>query len=204
MAKRQTYHHGDLRQALLTAAVELLKTKDAKSLSLREVARAAGVSHTAPYRHFEDKAALLAAIAQEGFIEFGKYLQAAVAEANAQPIESLQATGVAYVRYALDYPTHFRVMFGSFPSNEPANSELSSVSRGTFQILVDLIKAGQAAELIKAADPEFLALEKWAMVHGLSMLLLDGMLATKQGEKAIELVQALVKDNLTNIMLKSS
>ena len=95
-------------------------------------------------------------------------------------------------------------MFGSFPSNEPANSELSSVSRGTFQILVDLIKAGQAAELIKAADPEFLALEKWAMVHGLSMLLLDGMLATKQGEKAIELVQALVKDNLTNIMLKSS
>ena len=66
MAKRQTYHHGDLRQALLTAAVELLKTKDAKSLSLREVARAAGVSHTAPYRHFEDKAALLAAIAQEG------------------------------------------------------------------------------------------------------------------------------------------
>ncbi|MEL6554721.1 MAG: TetR/AcrR family transcriptional regulator [Cyanobacteria bacterium J06621_11] len=199
MAKKATYHHGDLRQALLKAALELLKIKDAKSISLREVARTAGVSHTAPYRHFEDKAALLAAIAKEGFIEFGDYLKAAVEAANARPVESLQATGIAYVRYALDHPTHFRVMFGSFPADEPADSELYCVSKGTFQILVDIIKSGQAAGLMRAGDPEFLALGKWSMVHGLAMLLLDGMLPTSE-ETSLELVQALVSESMKSLV----
>lgn len=97
MAKKQTYHHGNLRQALLEAALVLLQTKDADSLSLREVARQAGVSHTAPYRHFADKAALLAAVAEEGFITFGQYLSDAVTKAHADPLESLQATGEAYL-----------------------------------------------------------------------------------------------------------
>jgi len=199
MTKKQTYHHGDLRQALLRAALDLLRTKDAQSLSLREVAREAGVSHTAPYRHFTDKAALLAAIAQEGFVEFGQYLTAAVTTAGGKPIESLQATGMAYVRFALDHPTHFRVMFGCFPDNEPSNSELYKVSKSTFQILVDVISAGQAAGLMKSGDPEFLALGQWSMVHGLSMLLLDGMLS-QQG-KETEFIQALVQQNTDSLVM---
>ena len=198
--KKQTYHHGDLRQALLKAALDLLKVKDAKTLSLREVARSAGVSHTAPYRHFEDKAALLAAIAQEGFVEFGHYLQSAVEAAQAKPIESLHSTGVAYIRYALDHPTHFRVMFGSFPADEPTDSELYCVSKGTFQILVDIIKSGQAAGLMQAGDPEFLALGKWSMVHGLAMLLLDGMMPT-QDEDPLELAQALVHESMKSLVI---
>lgn len=201
MAKK-TYHHGDLRQALLTAALELLKVKDAKSISLREVARAAGVSHTAPYRHFEDKAALLAAIAQEGFIEFGNYLKSAVEAAQAKPIESLQATGVAYVRYALDHPTHFRVMFGSFPADEPTDSELYCVSKSTFQILVDIIKDGQAAGLMRLGDPELLALGKWSMVHGLAMLLLDGMIPNSE-EDALDLVRSLVAESMSGLVIAS-
>lgn len=198
MAKKQTYHHGDLRQALITAALTLLQNKDARSLSLREVAREAGVSHTAPYRHFADKAALLAAIAQEGFTEFGSYLNAALTPD--QPVKSLQDTGVAYVRYALDHPTHFRVMFSSFPPNEPTDSELYIVSKRTFQILVNVIKSGQAAGVMKAGDPDALALEKWAMVHGLAMLLLDEMLPVK-GDATVDLVESLVTENITSIVV---
>lgn len=172
---KTTYHHGDLRQALLAAALVILKTKDVKSLSLREVARQAGVSHTAPYRHFVDKTALLEAVAEEGFIEFGQYLSDAVAQANAEPIESLKATGEAYVRYALEHPTHFRLMFSYVPTASDSSS-LPVTAQGTFQILVDVIASGQAAGVIKAGDSVELAIGRWALVHGLSMLLLDGML----------------------------
>ena len=198
MTKKQTYHHGDLRQALLTAALKILEKKDARSLSLREVARQAGVSHTAPYRHFEDKAALLAAIAQEGFIEFGNYLTSALTPNH--PVKSLKDIGVAYIRYALDHPTHFRVMFSSFPPDEPAGSELYIVSKSTFQILVDVIRAGQKAGVMKPGDPEFLALERWSTVHGLSMLLLDRMLP-QQGQDGIALAEALIQDSISSIAI---
>ena len=197
---KKTYHHGDLRQSLIEAALVLLKTKDIKSLSLREVARQAGVSHTAPYRHFADKADLLAAVAEEGFVEFGRYLQDAVEQANAEPIKSLQATGIAYVRYALDHPTHFRVMFSHCPSEPAEDSRLETVSQGTFQILVDIIKAGQATTTIKAGDPSVLALEKWALVHGLAMLMLDGMLPA-EGEAAIALASTVVANNITSALM---
>lgn len=184
MAKKTTYHHGDLRHGLLEAALTLLKTKDAKSLSLREVARQAGVSHTAPYRHFADKASLLEAVAEEGFVEFGHYLNEAVTNANAEPMESLKATGEAYVRYALDHPTHFRVMFSHFPASPSPDSNLPATAAGTFQILVDIIAKGQATGLFKAGDPAELAIGRWALVHGLAMLLLDGMLNSSQNDKS--------------------
>ncbi|MGB3298966.1 MAG: TetR/AcrR family transcriptional regulator [Phormidesmis sp.] len=176
MIKKTTYHHGDLRQALLKSALDILKAKDVQGLSLREVARQAGVSHTAPYRHFADKAALLAAVAEEGFVEFDQYLSAAVDKAQADPIESLKATGEAYVRYALEHPTHFRVMFAHFPTHLVPDDPLVVTAEGTFQLLVNIISSGQAAGVIKAGDPKLLATGRWALVHGLSMLLLDGML----------------------------
>lgn len=200
MAKKDTYHHGDLRRALLDAALKLLSTKDAGSLSLRQVARQAGVSHTAPYRHFEDKAALLAAVAEEGFTEFGAYLRAAIAEKGTDPVASLQATGLAYVRYALDHPTHFRIMFGCFPTEEPAESNLFKVSQGTFQILVDIIKQGQATGVVRQGDPKALALTRWSLVHGLSMLLLDGMLPVK-GKSAFAMADSLIADSLTSLLI---
>ncbi|MEL6350897.1 MAG: TetR/AcrR family transcriptional regulator [Cyanobacteria bacterium J06627_28] len=200
MAKKQPYHHGDLRRALLDAALELLQTKDASSLSLRQVARQAGVSHTAPYRHFADKAALLAAVAEEGFTEFGQYLQTAVSAANAETVASLQATGVAYVRYALEHPTHFRIMFGSFPTETSTDSSLHIVSKSTFQILVDIINKGQAAGLIKTGEPAALALSRWSLVHGLAMLLLDGMLP-ERGDEALALADSLIAESLTGLLL---
>lgn len=213
MIKKTNYHHGDLRQALLKAALVLLKTKDVKSLSLREVARQAGVSHTAPYRHFADKSALLAAVAEEGFTEFGQYLQGAVDSVNADPVESLKSTGVAYVRYALDHPTHFRVMFGYCIAEPIVGSQLPTIAQGTFQILVNVIVAGQAAGVIKPGDSRALAVERWALVHGLAMLLLDGMLLSPSPDlvssdsdvcfarnAAIALVQSTIESSLTGLL----
>lgn len=219
MAKNNPYHHGDLREALIAAALVILKDKPAKSLSLREVARQAGVSHTAPYRHFEDKADLLAAVAEEGFIEFGRCLKAAVVTAKAEPIESLQSTGEAYIRYALEHPIHFRVMFNycelepnqnklgqnklsqtesSHSESSHSPSSLQTAATGTFQTLVEIISTGQSAGVIRAGNPRELALGPWALVHGLAMLLLDGMLPA-QGEAAIALARSVIAGNISGI-----
>jgi hypothetical protein len=118
-----------------------------------------------------------------------------------QPVESLQAAGVAYIRYALDHPTHFRIMFSHFPLDESADSSLYRVSAGTFQILVDIILSGQAAQVMRSdRDAEFLALGKWSLVHGMAMLLLDGMLSAK-GESPTALAEALMKDSLTGLTI---
>ena len=202
MAGEKTYHHGDLRQALIDAALVMLQTKDAQSLSLRGVARQAGVSHTAPYRHFTDKADLLAAVAEEGFVEFGHYLQNAVDAANAEPIESLRATGVAYIRYALAHPVHFRLMFNNHvltPESETVTSSLYTTSKATFQILVDIISAGQAAGKFVAGDPEVMATGRWALVHGLAMLVLDGMLPSAE-EEAVMMTQTIITESLAGIV----
>ncbi|NJM98235.1 MAG: TetR family transcriptional regulator [Phormidesmis sp. RL_2_1] len=196
MTSKKTYHHGDLREALIAAALIILKTKDAKSLSLREVARQAGVSHTAPYRHFADKSALLAAVAEEGFIEFGQYLQAAVTPDN--PLQSLQATGEAYVQYALDYPTHFRLMFSGSPPQCDSPESLQIAANKTFQTLVEVILAGQALGVMKAGNADELALAPWALVHGLAMLLLDGMLPGTE-EMTMDLVRSVIAGNISGI-----
>ncbi|MFK8181898.1 MAG: TetR/AcrR family transcriptional regulator [Phormidesmis sp.] len=202
-AVEKTYHHGDLRRALLDAALVILQTNDAKSLSLRGVAREAGVSHTAPYRHFADKAALLAAVAEEGFIEFGQYLQTAVDASHAEPIASLKATGVAYIRYALQHPVHFRLMFNDHaltPDSKTVTSSLYTTSKATFQILVDIISTGQREGKIIAGDSEILATGRWALVHGLAMLMLDGMLPSTE-ETAIALAKNVIQDSLFSILV---
>lgn len=199
----KTYHHGDLRRALLDAALVILQTKDVKSLSLRAVAREAGVSHTAPYRHFADKAALLAAVAEEGFVEFGQYLQNAVDASGAEPIASLKATGIAYIRYALQHPVHFRLMFNHHaltPDSKTVSSSLHTTSKATFQILVDIISAGQAEGKVVTGDPKTLATGRWAQVHGLAMLMLDGMLPSTE-DSAIALAQTVIQTSLTSILV---
>ena len=175
MATKKNYHHGDLRRALLDSALAIIEEQDISALSLRQVARRAGVSHTAPYRHFADKEALLAAVAEEGFQEFSKYLEQA-RDAESTPLNQLQATGIAYVKYALRYPTHYRVMFGSYHADTDEGSSLTITANQSFQILVDLIETGQAKKEIKAGEPRLLALANWSLVHGLAMLLLDNHL----------------------------
>jgi AcrR family transcriptional regulator len=181
---RRGYHHGDLKRALLDAAIPLIRKGGPEALTLRAVARAAGVSQTAPYRHFADRAALVAAVADQGF----ERLHARLLEAFRTPEKitgrkpttargGLQAIAVAYVQFALDHPDEYRVMFGG-----EAVSERSPESGGkVFAFLREGIAMLQKEKLVRDGDPHAMALTAWALVHGLAMLMLDGQL---EGQKA--------------------
>lgn len=174
MGRQARYHHGDLRRGLIDAALELVQQEGVGTLSLREVARRAGVSHAAPYRHFPSKEALLAAVAEEGFLDFGKALEAAAAGAGSS-LQALQAIGVAYVEFALSQPAHFRVMFGAGSSAACDYPELAAASEGAYSVLVRTMQQNIDAGEVQDAPAAQLALVAWATVHGLAALLLDGM-----------------------------
>ena len=190
MATKKGYHHGDLRRALLDSALAIIEEQDIAALSLRQVARRVGVSHTAPYRHFADKEALLAAVAEEGFQEFCRYLEKA-RDAESTSLNQLQTTGIAYVEYALRYPTHYRVMFGSYCADEDAFPSLTTRANQSFQILVNIIEAGQAKKEIKPGEAQLLALANWSLVHGLAMLLIDNHLGIEE-----DAVQPLIQQTI--------
>lgn len=173
---KNPYHHGDLRQSLMAGAIALIDEAGLSHLSLRQVARRIGVSHNAPYRHFEDKEALLAALAEEGFLA----LQAAMETAR-QPFppgtsQRLAAIGKAYVRFAIANPAHYRLMFSDYRCDFSQNSALAVAARGSFQVLVSTILEGQEAGLFRPAEPLDMARVAWSLVHGQSMLALDGKL----------------------------
>lgn len=157
------YHHGDLRRALVEAGLKLLVAGGAESLGLREVARAVGVSASAPYRHFENRQALLAAIAREGFLEFDAALDRA--GEGLAPESRLEAMGRAYVGFALANPQLFRLMF-SPEVGKDANPGLMEAARASYQSLTALAAStgGPSRET---------AVSTWALVHGLAVLLLD-------------------------------
>lgn len=117
IADHKAYHHGDLRAALVAAGLELLSTRTADDLSLREVARAVGVSATAVYRHFPDKAALMGALASEGLAMLGKTQHQAF-DAAGGGVAGFSATGAAYVRFAIEHTALFRLIFASVPHGE--------------------------------------------------------------------------------------
>jgi AcrR family transcriptional regulator len=153
-----TYHHGDLRAALLQAAGELLEEQGLAGLSLREAARRAGVSHNAPYRHFPDRSALLAALAAAGFRMLGEEMAG----------KSGRERGEAYVHFALAHPNRFRLMFGG-QIEIGKHAELRAAATSTYEGLVAAFR-GQG----DIANPETAAAAAWALTHGLAHLLLDG------------------------------
>ena len=166
------YHHGDLRAALIQAGLAILAEEGMQALSLRAAARRAGVSHAAPYRHFADKEALLAAIAEEGFNVLATDVGAARARFPASPREQLEESAWAYVRFALAHPDHLRVMFGGQIENPRAYPGLRDAGGRAFNILVEIIRAGQDDRVVNAGDVRLLALLAWTQVHGLSLLLI--------------------------------
>ena len=181
-----TYHHGDLRTALLRTAGKRLEKEGVEGLSLRALTRRAGVSHAAPYRHFRDRESLLAALAAEGFAMLGRAQREAVAAGD------LRAMGEAYVRFALDHPERFRLMFGGRIAIE-RHPELREVATRTFAGLSGAL-AGQVGTVPGAREASVAA---WALVHGLSHLLLDQKLAGGSGDAAQ--VQAFVRAVLGSV-----
>lgn len=171
--QRDRYHHGDLSRALLEEAVRTIQARGVEALTLRAVGGKLGVSRTALYRHFADKSALLAAVAREGFRTLRLELLEAW-ERGGRGREGFAAMGVAYVRFAVANPSHYRVMFGGFVHGGPANPELSKEASGAFQVLVDALIAQQHDGLVRQDDPLQLARFIWSLVHGIAMLSIDG------------------------------
>jgi len=159
----------------LKAAATLVAERGPQGFSLREVARRARVSEAAPYWHFASKEALLAAVAEEGFVALAA-LMAEVCERVKDPHRQLQELGVAYVRFALAHPSHLRVMFGPEIRDKSAHPTLKAAGDRAFGLLVGAIADGQRAGRVQRGDAEELAVAAWALVHGLSALIIDGQL----------------------------
>jgi AcrR family transcriptional regulator len=167
------YHHGDLRRALIEAALSLVAERKGADLSIREVARRAGVTYAAPYHHFADKSALLAAVAYEGFQGLVSKLERAAARKESLESE-LQALAEAYIAFALEQPSHYRVMF--LPEvKASADSEAlhASAERALGLLLERVVRARPSAS---ASTHEVVAATAWAALHGLALLAIDGTL----------------------------
>lgn len=173
-APRSSYHHGDLRQALLDAADELITKHGVEGLTLRECARRAGVSHGAPAHHFGDVRGLLQALRETCFARFGAHLAAARDAAAPAPFEQLLAIGLAYVDFALQNPSHFRLMFSADKFGHSPDVSLGDDSG--YQVLGECIAATDAA----AGGDGSLVAEKsvlaHTLVHGFGTLVLENPL----------------------------
>ena len=174
---RDRYHHGDLRRALLDEALRTIQDDGVEALTLRAIGVRLGVSRTALYRHFTDKRALLSAVATEVF----RLLTERLLDAwGAGGVRGFNAMGVAYIRFAMANPPHYRVMFGGFVDDGPRDEDLIRESTAAFQALVDALVALQKVGAVRKDDPPLLARFIWAAVHGVSMLIIDGRLSHQQ------------------------
>jgi AcrR family transcriptional regulator len=182
------YHHGDLRAACLRAALELLEEGGATALSLRAVARRAGVSPTAPYRHYADRNALVSAVAAVGYRQLADQL--AAAHPSPSTPDELAAVAIAYVQFALQRPALFRVMFAE--PCDPDNSERVAATAVITEYVEAIVRNS-----FPGSDPGAMSTAVWALVHGLAFLCLDGKLDTTTPTAVSDQVCAAVHAVLT-------
>ncbi len=177
LKEKQPYHHGDLRAALIRAALDLIEQNGVKGFTLKDAARMAGVSIAAPYRHFTDKDALIGAIQQEGFAAFNAALAKGYDSAQA-PEDKILELGVAYVLFAMEHPAAFRVMF-SLEAKAALPPPPGSSDRDGFSLLVEAVTAlypGKTANQIRDS-----VLMSWSLVHGFALLKIDGSMTATVG-----------------------
>ncbi|MFG2951426.1 TetR/AcrR family transcriptional regulator [Streptomyces adustus] len=186
MAATRTYHHGDLRRAILAATLEVIASDGVGAISLRDLARRAEVSHAAPAHHFKDRAGLLTAIATEGF----ELLAAALATVPAGTSHRLREMGVRYVEFALSHPAHFAVMFQPqlLHADDP---ELTAAKELASRALHSGVEDLPAAR--RGPDGRRAALAAWSLAHGFATLRLNGSLPQLDDDPA-ETFRALVDD----------
>jgi AcrR family transcriptional regulator len=170
------YHHGDLRRVVLDAAIDVITAEGPAVISLRDLARRAGVSHAAPAHHFGDKAGLLTAIAVEGNELLAEYL---AEPSRAKPIE-LREVGVRYVRFALDHPAHFEVMFRQDLYHRDA-PELIAARERTGRLLREAVQSRSARQ--RGSSTDLAALAAWSLAHGFAALWLGENLVRVVGKR---------------------
>lgn len=172
---KQGYHHGDLRNALVSEALKLLEQEGHSDFALRDLARRVGVSAAALYAHFADKGALLAAIATVGFIRLKTSLETAIRN-DSDLADQFLHMGSAYVRFGIEHPALYKLMFASeeLTAKCPEYPELETAADAAFGLLTDMLERMQRRGFLRAGDPEADALSVWAHVHGLTSLFITG------------------------------
>jgi AcrR family transcriptional regulator len=194
--EKRPYHHGDLRQAVIDTAIQMLDEGDGWQFTLREIARRANVSHAAPYKHFADKAALLAEIALIGFDWLREALTAAQSGASRDASKALVAMSRAYLAFGERHPALYRLMFGG-ELGKVAEVHLDTRALGAFEVVVGVLERGQKAGVIRQRPVPGQAAACWAQLHGLTMLSLDGLLRPeKVGENAVEAALETLREGL--------
>jgi AcrR family transcriptional regulator len=191
---KASYHHGDLRRALLVAAVKLIEEKGTNGITLRAVAAKAGVTQTAPYRHFDSKQAMIDALVDEGFRELKAQL-AAGADQSLDPLARLKEQAIAYAKFAVQRPGHYQMMFLSEQPAEAGGGTAPSAFQDLVDTMVDSIAEAQSVGLIKNEPPLEIALSMWSLVHGLSTLVASRRLAQVDAS-TLETMVSRVMDNL--------
>lgn len=174
--KRRSYHHGDLKNALIAAGLDILAKEGSGALSLRSVAQKVGVSHAAPYAHFADKQALIAEISTEGYRRLYEAIRAAAAQHEHDPARQLVEAAWAYVSFALEDPEHFKVTLSGVVEKEKDYPAFVEVSKKSFALVVDIVQACQRKGVLPKGAPDLVAVGVWSLMHGLVSLLLENQI----------------------------
>jgi AcrR family transcriptional regulator len=171
--QRTTYHHGDLRNALVQAAIDVISTGGPELITLREVSRRVGVNHRAAYRHFEDLTSLLAAVAEQGYHELHLALQASLTPLKRATAERrLEAIGVAYIDFALTHPSHYRIMFGRRLNEDGRFPHLEDAVMQAFDLLQAEFTRGQESGRFAPTPVREAVFSFWSLAHGFASLAL--------------------------------
>ncbi len=198
----KSYHHGNLKPVLIDSALALLKEKGVAELSLREIAKMSGVSHAAPYRHFKNKAELLATIIEYEFNKFSDMLIKIQRDFPEDPVKQLTESGASYVLYCVKNPDMAQLMFGGTVNPQDANSDFRKASQVALKNLIRIIRSGKQKKIFKDRKSLNLALACWASMHGLAMLIVAGQVrvAWDTEEQLYQLSTLICSTILTGIL----
>jgi AcrR family transcriptional regulator len=177
MPRKKSYHHGDLKNALIKAGADILSREGVSALSLRKVAQKAGVSHAAPYAHFTDKQALIAAISTEGYKQLYERIAQVAEEYRSDPLRRFVEASWTYVQFALDEPDHFKVTFSGMIEKEQDYPAFVETAKQTFSLVVDIVAQCQQAGILRRGAPDLTAVSVWALIHGFVTLLLENQIS---------------------------
>ena len=198
---RSTFHHGDLRSALMSTTLDLLVAKGVEGFSLREAAAAVGVTPSATYKHFSDKGDLLAAIASNGFTELAVRVETAMNAARGnshtaarKAMAAMEANGLAYVKFATEQPVVFRLMFGPYGAAGKYRVRGTGASgKDPYELLAEALDGLLQANVMSAKSRENAELTAWAAVHGLADILISGSMSNRLSASIEQSVELIVK-----------
>ena len=193
---KQNYHHGDLRNTLIQTATLLLPQHGVAGLSLRAVAKAAGVSHAAPYRHFRDKTDLLESIAISGYYRLAEACQNAERRYPDSPQQQLFEAGMGYLSLVMGQPEIAHLMFSGMLSQENCGEALSQAGATAVRSLAQIIENGKRLGIYADSDTEVLTLTALACVHGIAMMILGGLIKRPKTKRQLQTLGERVSNTL--------